>query len=300
MLLRASGEGMVILARVSCWRGKSSKAVSHPCFEGVPRACLVNMAVLILALAPLTIRAADYAEITVELSSTWRSNGTTNHHSVTATCVVGSNYWFISGEFLKNAKIDSWLVGDRIAEYQTITSGMYFEHAKEFVSEKVLRQNQTSMPVHSYPHAGQTFTTIHPAPLGQPSFQGMEGVVWLAFCSREYLKQPDRKVPMLIGPSERAFGYADKTLLLDDPYALPKKVELFATNGTRTCEYEVLKATNFLGQTWPMQFRVWQLGQPADGEAITYSKTDLEGRVLSIRAGMPPAYPAEVQKRLGR
>jgi hypothetical protein len=169
----------------------------------------VNVVVCIPAIMPMANRASDHVEITVELNSTWRSQWLTNQHSVRATCIVSSNDWFISGSFLKNAKVDYWLVGTNVVEHRTITISMYVEQAKEFVSEKFLGQNPRSPYPHSYPRAGETFTTIHPSPLGQPAFHGMEGVTWLAYCSGSYLKQTGRKIPMPIGPSSLAFGYAD-------------------------------------------------------------------------------------------
>jgi len=235
----------------------------------------------------------------VELNSTWRSRTLTNHHSIAATCIVGSNRWFFSGDFLKNAKADYWLIGTNVVEYRTITSSMYVAQAKEFVSEKILGEKPRSPIVHSYPRAGETFTTVHPSPRGQPAFHGVEGVVWLAFCSGDYLKRLDRQIPMPIGPSSHAFGYADKTVQFDDPSALPKSVKLFATNGILTCEYEVLATTNFLGRRFPLKFRVMQLGQPADGGVRSSSTTDLEGRVISITSGKWPELPDEVRKKLG-
>jgi hypothetical protein len=99
---------------------------------------------------------------------------------------------------------------------------MYFEQAKDFVSEKILRQKPRSPILSSYPRAGETVTIIHPSPSGQPAFHGSEGVVWLAFCSGNYLKQFDRQIPMPIGPSSLAFGYSDKTVLFEGDSGLPK------------------------------------------------------------------------------
>ena len=204
----------------------------------------INLVLCVSAIRPLTSRAADYTEIMVELNSTWRSRTLTNHHSVAATCIVGSSNWFFSGDFQKNAKVDYWLIGTNVVEYQTITSSMYVAQAKEFVSEKILGEKPRSPMIHSYPRAGETFTTVHPSPRGQPAFHGAEGVVWLAFCSGNYLKRLDRQIPMPVGPSSQAFGYGDKTVQFDDPPGLPKSMELFATNGILTCEYEVLATTN--------------------------------------------------------
>jgi len=261
---------------------------------------VIHLVLCMSAIRPLAGRAADYTEITVELNSTWRSQTLTNHHTFAATCIVGSNHWFFSGDFLKNAKADFWFIGTNVVEYRTITSSMYFERAKEIVSEKILGQSPSPGSfVHSYPRAGETFIVVHSSPSGRPAFHGVGGVVWLAFCSGDYLKRLDRQIPMPIGPSEQAFGYTDETVLFDDPFGLPKSVKLFATNGMLACEYKVLAATNFLGRRFPLQFRVMQLGQPADGGVHSSSTTDLGGRVMSIRSGKWRELPNEVRKKLG-
>src|ERR1043166_5468935 len=200
----------------------------------------VGVALCTPAIAPTISGAEDDTEITVELSSTWQSQSLTNHHHVTATCIVGSNGWFFSGHFLKNARVDYWLVGTNVVKKQPITSSMYFEEAKDFLSEKFLPQNLPSRIAHPYPRAGEIITTVLPSPLGQPAYIGAEGVIWLAFCSADYLRLPDRQIPMPIGPSSRAFGYADKSVLLDEHFGLPKSVQLFAAEGSLACDYEVL------------------------------------------------------------
>ena len=61
------------------------------------------MVAILVSVAP-AIRAADYVEIAVELKSTWTSQSKTNHHTKTARCVVGTNGWYIAGNFLENAE----------------------------------------------------------------------------------------------------------------------------------------------------------------------------------------------------
>jgi len=175
---------------------------------------------------------------------------------------------------------------------------MYFDEAKDLLSEKLLPQNRPSRIVHPYPRAGQITTTVFPSPLGKPVYIGAEGVIWLALCSADYLRRPDRQVPMPIGPSSRAFGYADKTLLLDENSGLPKSVKLFATDGTLACDYEVLATTNYLGRAFPVQFRVMQRGSPDNGSITPGSTTELEGKVTSIKPGTPPGLPQEARNKL--
>jgi len=252
-----------------------------------------NVLLSISVLLPVPIRASDYAEITVELNSTWESGATTNRHSTTATCIVGDNNGFISGEFSRNAKVDYWLMDSNVIEHRTIINNMYIEQAKDAFTKR-----KSASPTVSYPNVGETFTTVHPSPIGQPVFRAVEGVVWLALCSGNYLKKTDRQIPMPMGPSSLAFGYSDKTVLFDDPLGLPKSVALFATNGTLVCEYQVLKATNYFGRTFPLEFHATQWGNPARGSARSGSKSDVLGTVTSIKPGTLPELPEEVRKKL--
>jgi hypothetical protein len=250
-----------------------------------------------LCIAPFMGGAANYTEITVELNSTWQSQSRTNQRRVTGTCLVGSNDWYIAGDFLQNAKVEYWLVGKNVVERKLITSSMYLEQAKQYASEKILRKGPPLMVAGHY-RAGEVFTKIHPSPFGQPASHTVEGVIWLAFCSGDYLKRLGRQIPMPIGPSSQAFGYTDKTLLFDEPLGLPKSVQLFGTNGTLGCEYEVLATTNHLNRTFPVHFRVMQLGQPDNGNVRLSSRTDLEGRVTLIRSGKKRELPYEIRTKL--
>jgi hypothetical protein len=241
----------------------------------------------------------DYVEITTELKSAWKSKNKTNHHATEATCVVGDKTWFISGNFLNNAEAEYWLVGTNVVERRTIHGNKYFEQAKEFVSEKILRRPPASRfstnrngPILLRPRAGEVSTIVHPSPRGQPAGEGSANLVWLAFCSGPYLKYPGRQVPMPLGPPSQAFGFRDQTVEFNDVLGLPKTVELYAADGRAVCEYKVLQATNFFGRSFPLKFRLVQ--QRRAGGA----KTELVGRVTSIRIGAEPKLPADVRKKL--
>jgi hypothetical protein len=230
------------------------------------------------------VRAAEYVEITIDLDSTWQSRTKTNHYSRTARCIVGTNVWFFEGDFLGNAKAGYWLIGTNVIEHIIITSSMDGRPAGQFVSE--------------YPQAGEKFTKVHSSPQGQPAGEGIANAVWLAFCSGTYLKQVGRQIPMPLGPSSQAFGYSDRTVVFEDILGLPKSVELYTTNGQLVCKYEVLRATNFFGRTFPLEFRLVQNGQPANGRARGSSKSELLGRVTSIQPSKQPELPDEVRKEL--
>ena len=199
---------------------------------------------------------------------------------------------------MKNAKLDYWLVETNRIELRTIISNMYFERAKEYIGETLGQSPRSAFP-HSFPRVGETFTMLHHSPIGQPFFGGVESVVWLAFCSGSYLRQNGRQIPMPIGDSSRAFGYSDQTAVFDDDFGLPRSVKLYATNGPLVFEYQVSKTTNFFGRNFPLEFRLIQHGQPADGSANLHSKTELIGKVTSIKPGSAPLLPIEIREKLG-
>lgn len=261
-----------------------------------------SLLVFVFAVVPVLSPASDDVEITVTLDWESHSRTKTNRYNRTLTCIVASNGWFISGVTSQNSTTDFWLVGTNVVAHTTITDSMYLQRAKEFVSEKVLRQGPQKEFAGSYPHAGETHTAVHPSALGWRVFSGTVGAVWLAFCSEDFLRSADRQIPVPIGPTDRLFRYSDKTELLDGDSGLPRSVKLFASDGTLFCAYEVLTQTNFLGHTFPMRFRVIQqrVQQRGPGNlgAWTGARSYLLGEVKSITRGKRPALPAEARKKL--
>jgi len=265
------------------------------------RRCFRAAALLsLLTMVAAPLHAAEYVEITAELDSFYPSGTTTNHFSVTVTCVVSANNWFIKGNFLRNADRYFWLTSTNVVEHTVITDSMYPQRAKDFVSENFSEQkSRPPRVISSYPRAGQTSTRVHPSPQGQLGGSGIENAAWLAFCSGTYLKHDGRRIPMPLGIPSEAFEYSDKTIVFKDDLGLPKSVELYATNGQLVCEYKVLQATNFLGRTFPLKFRVAQFrDRPASGGATIPSRSDLLGRMTSIKIGTQPELPKEVRKEL--
>jgi len=232
-----------------------------------------------------------YVEITAELNSTWISGALTNQHQKKATCIVGRNTWFISGDFLENAREDYWRMGQKVIEERTITSSMYVKQAKEFVAEKVLGEKRQMAVIGKYPHAGEKFTRTHDEPAGE----GMAKVIWLAFCSGNFLNQRDRAIPLPIGPSHADSVFSDKTERFEDDQGLPKRVELYLKDQL-ACEYQVLESTNFIGRSFPVKFRIFQKG--VQYGHILPSKTELIGKLVSIRVAEEPKVPKEVLERL--
>ncbi len=242
---------------------------------------------LLLTISGRMVYGGDYLEITVELKSKWESSTMTNFNEATARCVVSTNDWYITGDFVRNAKEEYWLAGSNIIKRRTITSSMYLEQAKDFVLEKLGKQKTQAIAI-SYPHAGETYTSVHS--WREPPFGGMDGPVWFAFCSGKYLKEKGRTVRMLIGPGSSENKFPDKTVVYADGMGLPRSFRLFNSKGESVCEYDVLETTNIPGGTFPLRFQVIQYGN-ATYASRSSGKSVLQGEVRSITVETMPEMP---------
>ena len=256
---------------------------------------------LLVVLHPAA-RCEDYLEIKTDITSTFESSAGTNFHRsihrVMATCVVGTNDWFIAGDFSQNAHIEYWLVETNIAERTTINSGMYLERAKDLVSEKLLGQKNYEPLAGGYPPKGKTYIRVQS---WLKSFGGsLDSLVWLAFCSANYLAMPDRQIPIPLGFPRRAAASSDKTTHLDGASGLPKELQLYASNGQLICDYKTLSTTNILGRTYPLEFHFLQYGfGDEDGVRDTStSKFTVRGKVTSIRVAKRERIPDDVLREL--
>lgn len=259
--------------------------------------CTIGLALFSWGCQP-SARGEDFLEIITEMASTFENPARTNVNKVAVTCVVGTNEWYIAGDFSENARIEYWLVGTNIAERTTITSGMYLERAKELFSEKVLGRKNYRPLAGGYPRKGETYVRVQS---WQESFGGSDdSLAWLAFCSGEYLAIPGRKIPIPIGFSSREAESSDKTTLLDGGSGVPKKLQLYASSGQLICDYEVLRTTNILGRTYPLEFRFFQHGFASDNGVndIATSKFIVRGKVTSLRAVKREPIPDEVMRAL--
>ena len=255
-------------------------------------------ALLIFGVFHPPARCEDYVEIKTEVTSAFESPAGTDLHRVMATCVVGTNDWFIAGDFSQNARTEYWLVGTNIAERTTITSGMYLERAKELAKEKLLGEKTYDPLAGGYPPKGQTHVRVQS---WLKSFGGsLDSLVWLAFCSGTYLAIPGREIPIPIGFPRRSAASSDKTTLLDGPSGVPKKLQLYTANGQLICDYEALSTTNILGRTYPLEFYFLQYGFAAEdglNDSAT-SKFIIRGKVTSIRPAKREPLPDAVAEGL--
>lgn len=241
--------------------------------------------------------AAEHLEIRIRLNTTWKSQTQTNEHETLAICVLGTNDWYISGQFLQNANVEYWLIGTNVLERKVITSSMYMEQAKDFISEKIGTKRPPTV-IRRYPTKGESSTRT--SSWLEPFGYGVERAVWLAFCSGSFLRTPDRQIPLPIGHFTGAQGYIDKTVLLENQSSLspPKSVDLFSTEGSLVCRYDVLASTNVLGRALPLEFRLIQYASPGHRFVGTNtSHSILLGKVVSIKPCGKPAVPDMKSKR---
>lgn len=224
---------------------------------------------------------ADFVDITAEFRCTNRVRIGTNQyphewrHSV--HCVVGTNLWFIEGDFASNADSTLLFTGTNVIEHVVLNKGF---------------------------SAGKSWTNTWPSDGAVSHGAWTANLAWLAFCSGPYLKQKVRVIP-LPAPS----GYFpdnvsyDRRQVFNDELGLPSGVEFFlprdSPDGSRTLywpsgTYKVVESTNFLGWTFPLWFEVKQSAGPGGGNGTgIYDGVELVivGHVTSIQQGRKPSVP---------
>jgi hypothetical protein len=253
-------------------------------------ALATTIALLLLMSVAASAVAADHFEIQVKLDSTFESPARTNEHEVTAICILGTNDWYISGQFMDNAQVEYWLIGTNVFERKTVTSSMYVQQAKDMISEKLGTKAPQAI-AWSYPHKGQTSTRTNS--WLEPFGYGMERSVWLAFCSGSFLHMTNRQVPLPFGHFLQSLGRRDETVFLTErsAFSLPKNVDLFAPGGVLVAHYEVLASTNIASAIIPLQFNLIQYGNPEESVGANRTRYNLRGRVISIKpCEGPPAF----------
>ena len=226
---------------------------------------------------------ADFVDITAEFRCTNQVQQGTRRYpeqwSHALHCVVGTNLWFIEGNFARNADISLLFTGTNIIEHVILNEGFA---------------------------AGKRWTNTWPSDGRLSRGAGAENLAWLAFCSGPYLKQKVRVLP-LPAPS----GYFqdnvndDHRQVFNDELGLPSSVEFFlprgSPDGSRTlywpsANYKVVESTNLLGWTFPLSLEVRQSAGPGGGNGTgLYDGAELVifGRVTSIQQGRKPNIPGD-------
>ena len=219
--------------------------------------------------------------------------------SYLAVCILGRTEWSIDTDFLEDAR-----------------EVHYFDGTNTYCFTKGLKRVDPKLAPETIFHPldpALVFLDIIPGqhPLGNMG----ANVPWLAFCSANYLKQPDRILP-LPGANIRyradAFGYIDSTTIFEGAGGLPNSVELFTSykqfkkglddprlvrnddwkliyahhsqtirDGELALRYVAETTTNFFGWRLPSRFSLTQFGVGRDG--TWQPDVGAIGRVLSLR-----------------
>jgi hypothetical protein len=256
-----------------------------------PNATRPRQASIILAMASLATMillpgrrcqgaGANFVDITAEFRCTSRVQEGTRWYphewSHSVHCVVGTNLWFMEGNFAGNADSTVLFTGTNVIEHVVLNKGFA---------------------------AGKRWTNTWPSDGVVGGHLGQENLAWLAFCSGPCLKRL-RVIP-LPAPS----GYFgdnvsyDRRQVFSDELGLPSNVEFFlprdSPDGSRTAywpsaNYKVVESTNFQGWTFPLRFEETQSAGPGGGSGTgLYDGAELVivGHVTSIQQGRKPSIP---------
>ena len=194
---------------------------------------VVAASTLLLALAgsaaQQTGTAQPYVQIVCEVKVTYTDpRALFTEYTFPATCIVGSNEWRIEDRFDLNALDTCYFDGTNV--YRSTQGFRKTTDAppKPWLTNKFYT-NSAPIPDSL---EGNPSVTIIPSPGGHPLGTLGVNLLWLAFCSGDYLKQPGRSVPEPFGDivtSPDSFAYADKTLTFEDSFGLPRSMDLLTS-----------------------------------------------------------------------
>ncbi|MBL9136646.1 MAG: hypothetical protein JNK85_12290 [Verrucomicrobiales bacterium] len=263
----------------------------------------------------LPIRAASYLAVQGEMIVEFQLEGNPDarrSETLPFACTVGGGEWWIDAKESVNGQ-DRWHFDGVYLYHSTRIVGWTPEKAQNALGQ---RASVVEAGLASDASSNVTVNVWSPSN-GQPLGSMAVNVPWLALASGDFLKLPDRVIPL---PCDRLqntpdrFAYTDETKTFEDQVGRPRRVELrlsrqrwhasarqFYTEmgtldrygpwveqvaekleeGTPKFRYEVLTSTNFLGQTVPLEFKFRQEGRdfiPVGNFTVTGS-----GRVSDIR-----------------
>jgi hypothetical protein len=169
----------------------------------------------------LSASAQWYFEISGELeliSYKWpNADGTPKRRTCSFSCIVGSNEWRITNDFMANGK-----------------EVHYFDGTNVYHSTMQTRDAPSGpVPAIPYEQVKSNMTVqIVPSPGGHPLATLGVNIPWLAFCSGNYLRMPGRVLPsptMNVREELSAWGYVDRASVFKDELGLPQKLELLTS-----------------------------------------------------------------------
>ena len=219
---------------------------------------------------------AQYVELTADIETVVHERGTTPRPQTwKVRCVVGTNTWYMEGEFVKDTKTSWWFTGTNLIERTVLTKGI------------------PGSPVGT--ESIRTYDSMDGDPRGLAYFEDLlrlpsARISWLAFCSGPCLKREDRR---LLPPSDlwrkqvaAPEDFSDNTVPFEDSLGLPRTVNLLLRNKP-VLDYKVLRSTNISGWKFPLEFSLVQSRSGAKWEPHFAAK----GRVTTIGISSKPEIP---------
>jgi len=223
----------------------------------------------------------------------------TNARQWTASVIIGSNTWRMESEFAANASDFRYCDGTNVYYATDIHS---------------LPEGPTAFKVANSLGPNRNVVVI---PGTHPMGDFNANLVWLAYCSGDYLRSTNRLLP-LPGSEVRhdlsAFAVKDSTVLSEAAPYLPKRVEFLldksnvlkaqnslfvfrsvnrpmpplpGTNGMLWGVYQAEGFTNFAGHSIPMAFSYTQYNRPmgVEGSEMRYL---MSGKITAITGTTAP------------
>ena len=147
-------------------------------------------------------------------------------HRWTARCMVDRENWLIETTFMPGLLNTYFFDGTNVLQTSQVTRQIEPPEELRSLVRPRLHSGSTAKAVQS----GWSFLTISPGeiPLDDLGSQ----LPWLAFCSGQYLRKPDRVVPLptaLARGYAATFGFKDDTVTFSDELGLPRSVRLLAS-----------------------------------------------------------------------
>lgn len=242
---------------------------------------------------------AQFVNLTTEIQTVlWVYHGTNKPPTVqtkswTTQCVVGTNTWLIEGEFFP-ARHAWWFTGSNIVAHSVLRA--YPSERKELFEQSFpeMRIGRGHTEIIQSKHGLGPYA---PALVAGTDPNGVAAnIAWLAFCSGDYLKGADRRIPL---PSRDFWSYGitytANTTVFEDDLGLPKAMDFYATNAQPVFRYRVVESTNILDWSFPLEFQLAQYRNEY-GEGPWELNFTASGKVISIGIGGPPQIPTESQK----
>ena len=237
------------------------------------------------------------------------TNWITHVRSWSASVVLGSNQWSIESGFAANA------------------TGFWFCDGTNVFRSVDIHYHPTNadLGIAIAPIIGRT-PNVGVVPGTHPMGDFEVNLLWLAYCSGNYLQSTNRLLPLPGGEPRHQielFAVEDKSVLSDLSPFLPSKIEFLAkrgnaakaaqsqfifrsekpifvpgleavleADGTLLAAYQVEQFTNYSGWTIPVMFTYFQTNRPVgfQGSGMRYFIT---GKVTRISEATAPRSPLE-------